>query len=96
MCASSTCSATERPDLASVAVIAETRNPGTNVRHSATQFGTTLVGATTRKRVSRLASTARATSARVCTVFPNPMSSARIPPSPFFHRNVNQFRPSCW
>ena len=50
---------------------------------SARQFGPTLVGQTTRQgRSRRPACFSTRMWARVCTVLPRPMSSARMPPRP--------------
>ena len=78
-----------------------TRNSGVNLCTSLTQVPTTLDGATTRNggagsapfsSVSlRESSRARAIIASVCTVLPNPMSSARTPPNPCSCRKVSHW-----
>ena len=52
-------SASEVPDRPSVLVIGDRGQPGVNLRHSATQLVTTLVGATTRNRLGPLLGDAR-------------------------------------
>jgi len=69
---------------------------GRNFAASRTQFPTTLVGAITRNRSAGSSSSALAISDNACTVLPNPMSSARIPPIWLSHKNFNQLNPSIW
>ncbi len=74
-----------------------TFSPGVNRADSAAQFDTTLVGATMRNGgAAGLAWRAWLISAKVCSVLPRPMSSARIPPSWCSHRNASHANPSSW
>eukprot|EP00960_Hanusia_phi_P040647 754578-Hanusia_phi.AAC.6 len=46
--------------------------------------------------LSLLCCVSQAIAARVCSVFPSPMSSQRMPCSWYLSRNPSQFTPSCW
>ena len=95
--APATTSSTGRPRLPVDSVSETVRRPGAKRAASADQLDTTLVGATTRNGgPSGSVSRARTTSARVCSVLPRPMSSARIPPSWWLQRKLSQRRPSSW
>ena len=63
---------------------------------SAIQLATRLVGTTTSAGRSSLpAACSTAMWARVCAVFPNPISSARMPAMPLARKSCSQSRPCC-
>ena len=87
-------SARSAPLRASVSVIVTTFRPGVNRADSAAQFGTTLVGATTRNgALAGSACRAWQISASASSVLPSPMSSARMPPRRCCHKNASQPEP---
>ena len=95
--APATSSATAVPRLRVVVSRTRTSRSGVNFSASAAHTDTTELGATTRNGGgSGRAWRAWAKSARVWTVLPRPMSSARIPPRSCSHRNASQRRPSSW
>ncbi len=83
--------------LALVRSTTSNRSPGANIRAWSAHVGPTEVGATTSTGgLSGSSVRTRRMAARSCTVFPRPMSSARIPPSCVCHRNASQRYPTTW
>ena len=110
-CAPATISAMLFPLFAVDAPTTATFASGTNRAASFAQLPTTEVGATTRNGAnggcspscdrpavacSACSCMAWAKSARVCTVLPRPISSARMPPRRCCRKNASHRNPSSW
>ena len=83
------------PARRSVSEIGTTESSGANRAASVAQFATTLAGATTRNgAMPGFCSRTWQINASDWTVLPRPMSSARIPPSPWAYRVASHENPS--
>ena len=82
--------------LGARAVVPDDREEGSHFSNSLTQLGRVARGATTRYGPGTPMVRRCATMAMTWMVLPRPISSARIPDTPFSYRDVSHLTPSSW